>query len=195
MRVKILLVLAIASLVLMSAGNAFAADTYVDAVADDGLVYALSDNNRVGNSLKAPTLSGFPILGLEDCIGIDSVDSMDGIGLNAGDIAAMEGIGIDSVTDFDCGTICAGCDCEECPDCDCEFKVKDIQGPIFNLGCPTVLTETEPVNLVSPDINPVFPIVNIAPKATVTLPEVTAKLTCFDISCDCGCPFYDNCDC
>ncbi len=43
--------------------------------------------------------------------------------------------------------------------------------------------KSAPVNLVSPIIRPVFPAINLAPQATVVLPQVNTKLNCFDIAC------------
>jgi hypothetical protein len=73
--------------------------------------------------------------------------------------------------------------CGECPDCSCTGSTMIFGGPDINLACPVLKTEPVPVLLKSPVISPTFPTINLAPTATVKVPQVTTDLTCFDISC------------
>lgn len=219
MRVKVLLALAIASVLLIfTAGTAMACsnpnccssctcgdkcvctgdspccDACTCGTARDSVVSATTvpvtqvDGTAVAQALQKEAFAassadafGFPVL--------------DGITADAlGAQTDLEAVGlINSIDACPLNTLDCDGDCGVCPECTCEERLTTFQGPIVNLGCPVVNTVPQRVDLVSPVIKPEFPTINIAPQATIALPQVNAKLNCFDIDCgDCGCPVVDN---
>jgi len=157
MRVKVLLALAIASVLLFcSAGMAAA--------------------SGVDSSLGIPTAEQLTAAANNeiDCFGFPDLSGVDTVAADIGLVGEVDAVGLDSPI---CGV------CGECPPCKCVETTTVIPGPKVNLGCPLVIIDTVPVNLVSPIIKPVFPAINLAPQAVVTLPEVTTTLNCFDIAC------------
>jgi hypothetical protein len=154
MRVKFLIALAIAS-VLLFCSMGIAAATTISGVPTAEQLTAAANNDI--------NCFGFPDLGTVEAINAD-------VGL----VGEVDEVALDSPI---CGV------CGEIPPRDCVEKTTVIPGPKVNLGCPLVIVDTVPVNLVSPIIKPVFPAINLAPQAKVTLPEVTTTLNCFDIAC------------
>ncbi len=155
MRVKFLIALAIASVLLFCSMGIAAATTITGVPTAEQLT--ASANNEIN-------CFGFP-----DLNAVEAIDTAD-IGL-VGDVDTV------ALEDPICGV------CGQIPPCNCVEKTTIIPGPQVNLGCPLVNVQSVPVNLVSPIIKPVFPSINIAPQATVFLPQVNAKLNCFDIAC------------
>lgn len=213
MRVKIILVLAIASILLIfSAGTAMACSNSIcgsgctcgDKCACTGATRCCDSCSAAVStvSAKAPItqVDGTAIAEAlqQQAFAASSADAfgfpvLDGINADAlGAQADLQAAGL--INAFDAGSLntIAVCDdgtCGVCPECTCEERLTTFEGPIVNLGCPVVNTVPQRVDLVSPVIRPEFPTINLAPQATIALPQVNAKLNCFDINCgDCGCP-------
>jgi hypothetical protein len=160
MRVKLLLALAIASVLLFcSAGVTLASVCDSVPTSCSGIPTAEQLTAAANNEIAA---FGFPDL--------SSVGTTD---------AVVPADCIDATT-LDaplCGV------CGECPPCECTETTTVIPGPEVNLGCPLITTFAVPVNLVSPTIKPVFPSINVAPQVCLGLPQVNTQLNCFDIDC------------
>jgi hypothetical protein len=155
MRVKLLLALAIASVLLFCAMGVAAATT-ISGVPTAAQLTALADQQSCA--------CGFPDLssiGVTDDVGIIPADNIEATVLES--------------------PICGVCG--ECQPCNCVETTTIIPGPQVNLGCPLLTVCPVPVNLVSPVIRPVFPAINVAPQALVNVPQVNAQLNCFDIAC------------
>lgn len=189
MRVKLLLALAIASVLLIfSAGTATASDSTC------AVPVTSVDGTAVADALQAQAFEatsgayGYPVLD-----GLNAETCGCGTDLAAVDLLADSQISSIDACPVDTLSDCGGY-CGECPDCTCTDALTTIPGPVVNLACPSVFTESVPVNLVSPVISPSFPTINLAPTATLALPQVNTNLNCFDITCDCGCPpVVDDC--
>jgi len=154
MRVKLLLALAIASVLLFcSMGVAAAAISGVPTAAQ---LTAAADREMLS--------SGFPDLSsvgtIEDAAYVpqDTIDAT-------------------SLSSPICGV------CGEIEPCSCEEDLTVFEGPQVNLGCPTVSVFPVPVDLESPEIDLAFPSIDVAPQVCLGLPQVNLKLNCFDIAC------------
>jgi hypothetical protein len=159
MRVKLLLALAIASVILFCSTGAALAQVCAPC-GITGVPTAEQLTAAANNEIAA---FGFPDLSSIDG-GVDSavpVDCVDGA----------------TLTSPICGV------CGECPPCSCQESLTVFEGPKVNLGCPLVTTFPVPVNLVSPMISPAFPTINVAPQVCLGLPQVNTQLNCFDIAC------------
>ncbi|WP_424359031.1 hypothetical protein [Methanocella sp. MCL-LM] len=184
MRVKVLIALAIASvLLILSTGTAMASSdsTSVPVTAVDGTAVAEALQQQAFAAASADAF-GFPVLDGINAEALATDADLQATGLISGiDACPLNTL---STCDGDCGV---------CPECTCEERLTTFEGPIVNLGCPVVNTVPERVDLVSPVIKPEFPTINLAPQATIALPQVNAKLNCFDINCgDCGCPVVEK---
>ncbi|OPY30067.1 MAG: hypothetical protein A4E28_00565 [Methanocella sp. PtaU1.Bin125] len=158
MRVKVLLALAIASVLLFCSAGMAAASSYDSCLGIPTAAQLTAAANNEIDCFGFPDLSGVDDLAFDE---IGSVDCIDDVALD----------------DPICGV------CGECGGCDCIETTTVIPGPKVNLGCPLITTFPVPVNLVSPTIAPVFPTIDIAPQVCLGLPQVTTKLNCFDIAC------------
>jgi hypothetical protein len=153
MRVKLLLALAIASVLL------FCSICIVAVSASSVAPTAFDLTNAADQEMCG---CGFP-----DLSTIGTVDS----------VVPADNIEATILTSPICGV------CGEIPDCTCNEVTTVIPGPQVNLGCPLVTTFPVPVNLVSPTISPAFPTINVAPQVCLGLPQVNTCLNCFDIAC------------
>ena len=174
MRVKLVIALAIASvLILCSAGAAMAS------IIPDGIT-------------GVPTSSDLQNAAMTQTTGDDfSVPNTDAIN---GDTVADDQDVLDSCLDS-CGLQNPICGCNGgCPAATCTETDTEIPGPNVNLACPVVNTVSVPVCLETPQISPTFPSICLAPEATVALPQVNANLNCYDINCGSCCANPCGCD-
>ncbi len=161
MRVKFIIALAIASVLLLgSAGIAFAADTTCPC----GITGVPTAEQLTAQANSEISNFGFPDLGA-----IEAVDTA-----NFGAVEGLDDVGLDSPI---CGV------CGEIPPCSCQETLTTFNGPQVNLGCPLVIVTPVPVNLVSPKVALAFPTINLAPQFPLALPQVNTQLNCFDINC------------
>ena len=155
MRVKLLLALAIASVLLIfSTGMALAQDCGCGIPAS---LAGPTADQLTRNAVDDISAFGFPDL---SCVGVPQ-DTIDATGLP---VPA-------------CGV------CGDCPECTCTETTTVIPGPEVNLGCPTLTLCPVQVDLVSPTITGNFAPINVAPQAILNVPQVNAQLNCFDIAC------------
>jgi hypothetical protein len=161
MRVKVLIALAIASVLLLcSTGAAFAA---VSPCSISGIPTAADLTNAANSQINA---FGFPDLTAAS----NSIASQAALDQNCGNCGAK----LESPI---CGV------CGDIPDCNVKETTTIFGGPDVNLACPIVNTYAVPVNLQSPMINPTFPTICLAPEVCLGLPQVNLGLNCFDITC------------
>ena len=175
MRVKVLIVLAIASVLLLcSAGVAMASIVPVTQV--DGTKVAEVLQQQAFDTAAADSF-GFPVL---DNLNAETITS-------DADLQAADQI--NSIDACPLNTLSCDGSCGNCPECNVQDTLTTFAGPEVNLACPVVNTVAEPVCLESPKINPAFPTINLAPQATIAIPAPDVKLNCFNIDCQgCGCP-------
>jgi len=170
MRVKVLLALAIASVLLFCPMGVAAADTIT------GVPTASDLTNMADQQIGA---YGFPDL--------DSIGTMDEAGLVPQDnVGMMDEAGLVPQDNVDAMTLSSPL-CGVCggilPDCSCSDTMNVIPGPRVNLGCPIVTTYPVPVYLETPKICPKFEPIDIAPQYCLGLPQVNLKTYCNDIAC------------
>ena len=175
MRVKVLIVLAIASVLLLcSSGVAMAGIVPVTQV----------DGTKVAQVLQQQAMDA----GAADSFGFPVLDNINGETI-AADADQQSADQINSIDACPLNTLNCNGDCGECPDCTVQDTLTTFAGPEVNLACPVVNTVAAPVELESPVINPAFPTINLAPQATIEIPAPDVKLNCFNIDCQgCGCP-------
>jgi hypothetical protein len=154
MRVKFLIALAIASVLLFCSMGIAAATTITGVPTAEQLTAAA--NNDI------------------NCFGFPDLSGVEAVNADVGLVGDVDTVALDSPICGVCGSI---------PDCTCAETTTVIPGPEVNLGCPLVTTFPVPVNLVSPTIRPAFPTINIAPQVCLGLPQVNTQLNCFDIAC------------
>jgi hypothetical protein len=154
MRVKLLLALAIASVLLLCS-------VYVATAAVSGVPTAAQLTNSANQQCNA---CGFPDLGAID----------------AGD-AAM-GIPADTLDATVLGSPICGV-CGEIPASTCNEVTNDIVGPEVNLGCPMVATVPVPVELNVPAVEAEFSPIDIRPQAIIGLPQINLCGVCNNIVC------------
>jgi hypothetical protein len=154
MRVKLLLALAIASVLLFcSMGVAAAAISGVPTAAQ---LTAAADREMLS--------CGFP-----DLSSVGTVEEAT--------YGPQDTIDATSLSSPICGV------CGEIPPCSCEEDLTVLEGPEVNLGCPTITTVAVPVDLESPELEAEFPTIDVAPQFCLGLPQINLKLNCFDIAC------------
>ena len=155
MRVKLLLALAIASVLLFCAMGVAAAST-VSGMPTAAQLTAAADQQSCA--------CGFPDL---SSIGVADDASL----VPADNIAATE------LTSPICGV------CGSIPESTCNEVVNEINGPCVNLGCPLINTFAVPVNLNVPAVQAAFTPINVAPQVCLGLPQVNLNGVCNDILC------------
>ncbi len=168
MRVKVLIVLAIASVLLLCSAG----------VATASILPASITGIPTTSDLEAAAFQQ-----ADQDVGAYGFPDVDNVGATTllTDEVAQDSLDSTCLETPICGV------CGQCPPCSCEDTLTTFAGPEVNLACPVVNVEAEPVCLESPEICPEFDSINVAPQATLVLPQVNAKLNCFDISCfDCG---------
>jgi hypothetical protein len=153
MRVKLLLALAIASVLLFCS-------MVVAVSALSGVPTAAQLTNAADQQMCA---CGFP-----DLSSLDTTTAA---------VVPQDTIDATTLTSPICGV------CGEIPACTCDSDTEVICGPEVNLGCPTISVFPVPVCLESPEIEAEFPCIDVAPQVCLGLPQVNADLTCFDIAC------------
>jgi hypothetical protein len=170
MRVKLLLALAIASVLLFCSIGVAAAATISGVPTAEQLTSAA---DQQCNACGFPDLGA---IGTSDPIVVVPQDTIDAT----------------SLTSPLCGV------CGEIPDCNVEEETEVIPGPQVNLGCPLITTVPIPVDLESPEIEAEFPCIDVAPQVVLGLPQVNLGLNCFDIACqpvtnfnECPVPVFD----
>jgi hypothetical protein len=194
MRVKLLLALAIASLLLfcstgvalaMSPGCGAGCDCGSDCQCTDNCACANGDPNAVCDCAHNSAIPS-------SCGGIPTAAQLTAAANNEIGAFGFPDLGsvgtVDSVVPADCveaatltSPLCGVCG--QIPPCSCADTETVLCGPQVNLGCPLITTYAVPVNLVSPTIRPVFPSINVAPQYCLGLPQVNTQLNCFDIAC------------
>ncbi|HMK45944.1 MAG TPA: hypothetical protein VK436_04915 [Methanocella sp.] len=163
MRVKVLLALAIASILLISSMGVAMANILPSCISGVPTLAALQ--NSADNQVNS---------GMCDCGSADDV----------GSVSAVPDVGNADDCIGSCGLQSPICGVNgSCPDCNVTDNTTVFGGPDVNLTCPVVNAESAPVNLETPALALAFPSVNLAPTADVTLPQVNLGLNCFDISC------------
>lgn len=177
MRVKVLLALAIASVLLLCSTGAALGQSCVPCGLTDTAVTPIA-------GVAPLTISGVPTAADLTACADNEIAAYGFPDINAGVNEIAANAALDQGCVDSCGLETPICGfCGQCPDCLCTGSTTIFGGPDINLACPVLNTEPVPVLLKSPVISPTFPKINLAPTATVKVPQVTADLTCFDISC------------
>ncbi len=73
--------------------------------------------------------------------------------------------------------------CGSIPDCTCNTETNNILGPQVNLGCPLISTFAVPVDLNVPAVQASFAPIDIAPQVCLGLPQVNLNGVCNNIIC------------
>ena len=183
MRVKVILALAIASVMLLWSAGVVLADDSVTSVAVPTSITGAPTAEQLTNAADQQcTACGFPDL---SSIG-DAVDSATGIPADT-----IDALTLSSPICGDCGII---------PDSTCSECTNEIAGPQVNLGCPLINTYAVPVTLQVPAVQAEFAPIDVAPQVCLGLPQVNLEGVCNDIQCPCvtninSCPVCGKVDC
>ena len=163
MRVKLLLALAIASIVLLcGASVALAADCNTC-----GSVPATVSGVPTAAQLTAAADQQCNACGFPDLSTISTVDTA----------VPADCIDATTLTSPLCGV------CGTIPESTCNEAINEICGPQVNLGCPLITTFAVPVNLNVPAVQAAFTPINVAPQVCLGLPQVNLNGVCNDILC------------
>jgi len=163
MRVKVLLALAIVSVLLIGSTGVVMASILPTSIT--GIPSLAAMQNSANNQTNS---------GMCDCGSVDDV----------GSVSSVPDVGNVDDCIGSCGLQSPICGVNgSCPDCNVTDNTTVFGGPDVNLTCPVVNAESVPVNLETPVLGLAFPSINLAPTADVVLPQVNLGLNCFDISC------------
>ena len=168
MRVKLLLALAIASVLLFCAMGVAAAST-ISGMPTAADLTAAADQQSYACGF--PDLSSIGVMDDASLVPADNIDAT---------VLSSPLCGV-------CGAI---------PDSTCNEAINEICGPQVNLGCPLVSTVAVPINLNVPAVAATFAPINVQPQAIVALPQVNLNGVCNDILCPAvtninSCPVVD----